>query len=966
MIYKTQTMKLTNVSLYLILLFFSLGFLWPAIAWANDIVIDSPVDLTGDQTYEATGSITVNANVTVTSGNLTFTADSDQDGTGTFTQAASTEIKTVTSGHITIYSSGDAQVGKLTSINNIYVYDTQSADANITLIDSICSGLDKDIYLYANGNVDIQEGVYGNSHASPGNAYYVYLWADYDSDGQGAVTRTTGKTFKNRGFYLHTASDIYLGGVVGQNNYWDDMTTTYGTVFYATSGHNITVGPSGYAPVLPGGGLELYADNDITVNGDTWSTVRTYMYADYDQDGNGDFIHQSGRIASERRPILIRGNNVQLGHIEGAASTGYDRNIEVTASYGGAAGNVTCNSCDLRGSTLDITNNMGSIGTPDAPLVAINGLFRLTASAGVHIEKASGDIDFTTKDGNKVTDTAGDYADYGTDLTIKTTGDITNSGDITLHGGTIKLYANSIGTSDHPIIPDGSALDLTATGGSVYTLPLPPTLGSPSNITSSSIRWNFTGKSPTYETGFRLYDDSDTLIASSPINTTTYLDETGLSENALCSGRYVKAYSTVGESLAAAFSASYTLVDAPTNLTATANSHSITLSVDAFPNDTSGSSGYYFYRQNGPNSGWIQSSSWQDTGLASGNLYTYAAKYRNGDGVETGSVSLTASTSGGGGLPPAAFNPPTPPGPTPGNPGGGFNLSIDNNAQSTSNRRVTLNLRAGPDAKKMAISEDPDFGYASQEPFQSNKIWTLSQGDGEKTIYAKFFTEYGYPSEVISQTIVLDTGNAYSRPGPQDSDQQFTKMMNEATEVVKSTPEAFAERVGVEREVTKEQDVVRRYLQPLARGTNLTVEIQTTMTSFIAYGTQTTQRLGAGERAGVLHSFQNAFGRLPTSQTDWEDVMKISNGRWPKQTLPEKEAEAAGLFESVYLREPDRTDPHDDAAVVVMTYGLRPANRNLDSEKAAIRSFVHIFKKIPNTVTDWTVVKAIAYSGATR
>jgi hypothetical protein len=138
------------------------------------------------------------------------------------------------------------------------------------------------------------------------------------------------------------------------------------------------------------------------------------------------------------------------------------------------------------------------------------------------------------------------------------------------------------------------------------------------------------------------------------------------------------------------------------------------------------------------------------------------------------------------------------------------------------------------------------------------------------------------------------------------------------------------------------------------------------MTSFIAYGTQTTQRLGAGERAGVLHSFQNAFGRLPTSQTDWEDVMKISNGRWPKQTLPEKEAEAAGLFESVYLREPDRTDPHDDAAVVVMTYGLRPANRNLDSEKAAIRSFVHIFKKIPNTVTDWTVVKAIAYSGATR
>jgi len=49
-----------------------------------------------------------------------------------------------------------------------------------------------------------------------------------------------------------------------------------------------------------------------------------------------------------------------------------------------------------------------------------------------------------------------------------------------------------------------------------------------------------------------------------------------------------------------------------------------------------------------------------------------------------------------------------------------------------------------------------------------------------------------------------------------------------------------------------------------------------------------------------------------------------------------------------------------------MAYGLRPAGRNLDSEKAAIKYFKAIYGYTPSAATAWDVVRAIAYSGSTR
>ena len=135
---------------------------------------------------------------------------------------------------------------------------------------------------------------------------------------------------------------------------------------------------------------------------------------------------------------------------------------------------------------------------------------------------------------------------------------------------------------------------------------------------------------------------------------------------------------------------------------------------------------------------------------------------------------------------------------------------------------------------------------------------------------------------------------------------------------------------------------------------------------FVSYGTRSTRQLGAGERAGVINSFQSAFGRLPDEQSEWDDIIKVANGRWPVERNVEAEKRAEELFEKIYLRPADRTHQYDEAAVAIIAYGLRPAQRNMKSENTARKIFEDIFKHAPLNATDWDMVRAIAYSGATR
>ena len=172
--------------------------------------------------------------------------------------------------------------------------------------------------------------------------------------------------------------------------------------------------------------------------------------------------------------------------------------------------------------------------------------------------------------------------------------------------------------------------------------------------------------------------------------------------------------------------------------------------------------------------------------------------------------------------------------------------------------------------------------------------------------------------------------------------------------------------MGVSRDATMEKTYSEGIVAKVVAGASITAEVRNTINNFVTYGTKATKTLGAGERAGVVNSFKAALGKLPTTEADWNDVMKISNGRWPSQTNKAAEDKATINFKKVYLRDPDRENAHDDAAITVMAYGLRPADRNLNSEKAAIKSFKAIYGYAPSAATAWDVVRAIAYSGAKR
>ncbi|MFA6106503.1 MAG: glycosyl hydrolase 53 family protein [Patescibacteria group bacterium] len=135
---------------------------------------------------------------------------------------------------------------------------------------------------------------------------------------------------------------------------------------------------------------------------------------------------------------------------------------------------------------------------------------------------------------------------------------------------------------------------------------------------------------------------------------------------------------------------------------------------------------------------------------------------------------------------------------------------------------------------------------------------------------------------------------------------------------------------------------------------------------FIYYGTPTTRRLGSGERAGVIGSFISANGgNLPRTIYDWQDIIKIAGGRWPDKKSAQAEKKAKDNFMKIFSRNAS-TNNIDQNAIMIMAYGLRPASRSILKEAAALLTFKNVFKRAPDGSSDWDIVRAIAYSGASK
>ena len=165
-------------------------------------------------------------------------------------------------------------------------------------------------------------------------------------------------------------------------------------------------------------------------------------------------------------------------------------------------------------------------------------------------------------------------------------------------------------------------------------VPDAPTMDSPEALSTTSIRWNFTDNADD-ETGFKVYDNLNNLVATCATPDLTYCDETGLSANTEYT-RKVVSYNASGESEFSTTASAYTLTSVPTI------SYSGVKTIDSIGLTGAGqvnlSELYFDCIGTGCDTGlnaWDTSNAATATGLNYNTGYDFQIKSRNGNNVET-------------------------------------------------------------------------------------------------------------------------------------------------------------------------------------------------------------------------------------------------------------------------------------------------------------------------------------------
>ncbi len=118
--------------------------------------------------------------------------------------------------------------------------------------------------------------------------------------------------------------------------------------------------------------------------------------------------------------------------------------------------------------------------------------------------------------------------------------------------------------------------------------------------------------------------------------------------------------------------------------------------------------------------------------------------YGGGGGSAGGKGGIGGGGAGGGA---SCFQSLTPP-------AEGFRVQISNENGTVYSRLVQLTINPG-NARRMAISNDASFSNASIEPANGSKDWTLSEGEGAKLVYVRFYDECGISTTPVSAGVIF-------------------------------------------------------------------------------------------------------------------------------------------------------------------------------------------------------------------
>lgn len=125
---------------------------------------------------------------------------------------------------------------------------------------------------------------------------------------------------------------------------------------------------------------------------------------------------------------------------------------------------------------------------------------------------------------------------------------------------------------------------------------------------------------------------------------------------------------------------------------------------------------------------------------------------------------------------------------------GKFDINSDSLLTKNPYRKVDLNI-TGEGAKEMMISNSEDFKKAVWEEFSTHKIWTLSDGDGEKTVYLKLKGYVGNESKIYSDKIIMDRSAPKNGKLAINNESLFT--VNQKNEVTLSIHAANATKMMI-------------------------------------------------------------------------------------------------------------------------------------------------------------------------
>ena len=309
-------------------------------------------------------------------------------------------------------------------------------------------------------------------------------------------------------------------------------------------------------------------------------------------------------------------------------------------------------------------------------------------------------------------------------------------------------YRIYLATADQTVAPSVSNVTVD------YELikPKAPSNLSGSSMNPSSINWSWTDNSVD-EAGFKVLDSDGTVKCSVPSSNVTSCTETGLAPNQSYS-RKVIAWNSRGNSISSSSVSVVTLSTAPTATNITSNRSTATwYNSPAFVFTNSMGGGFnevsnlkYVWDRSSTHSWSGSESSWMNGTLSvnatvDSNSYYLHLKSFNSEGTANGSVDLG----------PYYYQS--------GNPEAGT-ISINASATYGNKQAVTLSLSAtdsGSGVSQMMISEGNNFNGTTWQSYATSTSFTLSTGDGTKTVYAKFKNGAGNESTAISDSIVLDT-----------------------------------------------------------------------------------------------------------------------------------------------------------------------------------------------------------------